>query len=674
MIDKIVVIVGTNHEGSYTNSVVEKFFEHSLWQNYNITILCLKDYKINYCIGCEKCFSDGLCPLDNTDDFLKIHTLLEQADIIGFASPVYAHSVPGIMKSLIDRLSHDFHLMTFAGKIGFTITTTINSGHKIVQDYLKKIQEQLGIINLANYCFFNTKKVPPQITNYSNDLLFKIKKSCGYLSFFHTNLFYFYQNYYSMLSEKYNGKNFSQTYEIKYWSQSWVKNCKSFSEYAWNRRIHSGLVNVPNYLSNKKLSFQLTNNKNELVSTAQIEKISNLTKSYFMAYEKGLIDERYIPDLLLYSTELYSFYDNKKYLEDLGYHLCYLIKEKIETVNIDDFPIGMIGGLGYEAFLVNNYFDTTGNLETFSRSINKLLLEQVDKYIKSVNNKKFVETKDYDLIGGVSGILYYLLDFTWNIEEQENLKRGINYLIDLTEPIIYKDYNINKFFILNRDTDNHKNKSFPLGRLNFGLSHGMLGPLITLSKAFSYGYRLNGLQIAIERLFKVYERFKKYQSLVPIWPTELSLMDYITGSFTKDVRPVRASWCYGNIAISRGLEKAAKYMKEESRKRVFEKDLFEIINQPIEKYNLEYPFLCHGYSSVLTILILFYRENKNHLLFKKINNLVNIILASNYLEIKKSPTEIFKQNLSFLQGNIGCLLTLNEISSEMNYPKLLMVD
>jgi len=615
MIDKIVVIVGTNHEGSYTNSIVEKFFEHSLWQNYNITILCLKDYKINYCIGCEKCFSDGLCPLDNTDDFLKIHTLLEQADIIGLASPVYAHSVPGIMKFLIDRLSHDFHLMTFAGKIGFTITTTINSGHKIVQDYLKKIQEQLGIINLANYCFFNTKKVSPQITNYSNDLLLKIKNSCGYLSFFHTNLFYFYQSYYSMLSEKYNGKNFSQTYEMKYWSQAWVKNCKSFQEYAWNRRTHSGLVNVPNYLSNKKLSFQLTNNKNALISTAQIE-----------------------------------------------------------TVNIDDFPIGMIGGLGYEAFLVNNYFDTTGNLETFSRSINKLLLGQVNKYIKSVNNKKFVETKDYDLVGGVSGILYYLLDFTWNIEEQENLKRGINYLIHLTEPIIYKDYNINKFFILNSDTDNCKNKLFPMGKLDFGLSHGMLGPLITLSKAFSYGYHLNGLEIAIERLFKVYERFKKYQSSVPIWPTELSLMDYTTGSFTKDIRPVRASWCYGNIAISRGLEKAAKYMKEESRKRVFEKDLFEIINQPIEKYNLEYPFLCHGYSSVLTIFTLFYRENKNYLLLKKINDLVNIILASNYLEIKKSPTEIFKQDLSFLQGNIGCLLTLNGISSEMNYPKLLMVD
>jgi hypothetical protein len=115
-------------------------------------------------------------------------------------------------------------------------------------------------------------------------------------------------------------------------------------------------------------------------------------------------------------------------------------------------------------------------------------------------------------------------------------------------------------------------------------------------------------------------------------------------------------------------------MKEESRKRVFEKDLFEIINQPIEKYNLEYPFLCHGYSSVLTIFTLFYRENKNYLLLKKINDLVNIILASNYLEIKKSPTEIFKQDLSFLQGNIGCLLTLNGISSEMNYPKLLMVD
>jgi len=61
-------------------------------------------YKINGCLGCNKCWSNGN-PCVQDDDFNgKLAPLLEKADVLIFCMPLYAYTFPAQIKAPIDRL------------------------------------------------------------------------------------------------------------------------------------------------------------------------------------------------------------------------------------------------------------------------------------------------------------------------------------------------------------------------------------------------------------------------------------------------------------------------------------------------------------------------------------------------------------------------------------------
>ena len=78
--------------------------------------------------------------------------------------------------------------------------------------------------------------------------------------------------------------------------------------------------------------------------------------------------------------------------------------------------------------------------------------------------------------------------------------------------------------------------SFPNGNLNFGVAHGMVGPLVSLCKAYNVGYRVKGIEDAIKKLFDIYDIFKRYDNGIPIWPTQLKYEDFIENKFNGDIR------------------------------------------------------------------------------------------------------------------------------------------
>ena len=79
----------------------------------------------------------------------------------------------------------------------------------------------------------------------------------------------------------------------------------------------------------------------------------------------------------------------------------------------------MFSGLGKEAFAVNIFARRTGLLQTFSRKLNTLLLDFAYQYINMIESSTlFNSTQFYDVISGVSGVLYYLLDFEWEIHDK----------------------------------------------------------------------------------------------------------------------------------------------------------------------------------------------------------------------------------------------------------------
>ncbi|MBU5438429.1 hypothetical protein KQI42_10440 [Tissierella sp. MSJ-40] len=405
-------------------------------------------------------------------------------------------------------------------------------------------------------------------------------------------------------------------------------------------------------------------------------------------YDKGILNPIYYRDIILLISEGFPCLKNKEKWEKIGYDICKAIKQDLENYGVVENDIGMISGFGYTCFVVSKYSRRTGNLKRFSNSLNKLLFDFVTN--KAEVFKKDPETfmSKYDVISGLSGSLYYLLDLSWSEDELKKLEDVISYLVDLTKYYNYKGNSVMNFHITreNQFRDDEK-EEFPNGNFNFGISHGMIGPLIALSKAFSLGYKVDGLKESIVELFGLYEKFKVYKDNIALWPSQLSLEEYLIGKCEEEHYHLASSWCYGNISIARGLQKVAKNMSWSEKENLYKDDLINIINQPNANYNLLSPALCHGYSSVLSIKTFSYMNDRDYRYINNIEENIDIIIKvfeenNEYIEKHKEVLEDrdnfiegYFDDLSLLNGALGISLALlSVISEDVEYGKLLLID
>jgi len=148
--NKLLFIIGSRNESSrnytLTNKLISKLNELEDI-SFEFEIVTPDKIELNDCRGCLSCFETGNCPLDysNGDCGLSLKSKLKQADFIIVNSPVYAHSVSGDVKRIIDRLSYWLHTFELLGKQGIVLTTTFSSGAEAVSDYLKKIMLHYGM-------------------------------------------------------------------------------------------------------------------------------------------------------------------------------------------------------------------------------------------------------------------------------------------------------------------------------------------------------------------------------------------------------------------------------------------------------------------------------------------------------------------------------------------------
>jgi multimeric flavodoxin WrbA/putative sterol carrier protein len=100
-----VLLVDSSPRGTkgYTNlycDQIERFFKE---KNVEVKHIILSQYTIQPCTGCLQCWikKNGICILK--DDIHELYQLYEESDLIVYAFPLYAYSVPGILKNFMDR-------------------------------------------------------------------------------------------------------------------------------------------------------------------------------------------------------------------------------------------------------------------------------------------------------------------------------------------------------------------------------------------------------------------------------------------------------------------------------------------------------------------------------------------------------------------------------------------
>lgn len=99
----ILIVTGSPRNNGNCDRMAEAFLKGALSAQHNVTIFNAGRKEISSCKACNKCWSNGK-PCIYQDGFNELAPLLESADVIVFATPLYWFSFPAQIKTAIDKM------------------------------------------------------------------------------------------------------------------------------------------------------------------------------------------------------------------------------------------------------------------------------------------------------------------------------------------------------------------------------------------------------------------------------------------------------------------------------------------------------------------------------------------------------------------------------------------
>ncbi len=102
MSKKVVVITGSTRFGGNSDLMADAFIQGAQAAGNQVTKVEAAKLAIQPCRVCNTCFSKGVA-CNYRDDFNSIAPLIEEADVIAFATPLYWSTYPAQLKLVIDK-------------------------------------------------------------------------------------------------------------------------------------------------------------------------------------------------------------------------------------------------------------------------------------------------------------------------------------------------------------------------------------------------------------------------------------------------------------------------------------------------------------------------------------------------------------------------------------------
>ncbi|MDO4568230.1 MAG: flavodoxin family protein [Clostridia bacterium] len=100
----ILVLNGSPRPDGNTAALVNAFAEGAVQGGHSVTIVPVCQRNIAGCLACEYCHTTGGGKCIQRDDMQEVYPLLEAAEMIVLASPIYYHSFTGQLQCAINRI------------------------------------------------------------------------------------------------------------------------------------------------------------------------------------------------------------------------------------------------------------------------------------------------------------------------------------------------------------------------------------------------------------------------------------------------------------------------------------------------------------------------------------------------------------------------------------------
>lgn len=98
---KVLGIYGSPREHGNSDELLNKVLEGAQSAGAEVYSIYVRNLRISGCLECTGCSKSGKCIIN--DDMQSLYSLMEEADVIFLASPIFFYAVPAQLKVLIDR-------------------------------------------------------------------------------------------------------------------------------------------------------------------------------------------------------------------------------------------------------------------------------------------------------------------------------------------------------------------------------------------------------------------------------------------------------------------------------------------------------------------------------------------------------------------------------------------
>ena len=172
MARKVLIISSSPRRGGNSDLLCDRFMEGAREAGLEVEKVFLKDLKINYCTGCNRCYN-GEHPCPQRDDAAGVLEKMVAADVIVMATPVYFYTVCGQMKTLLDRLNPLYESEYKFRDIYMLATAADDDAHAIDKAYngLQGWVDCFEKAELKGYVFGSGIAEPGDAKNHAETLL-----------------------------------------------------------------------------------------------------------------------------------------------------------------------------------------------------------------------------------------------------------------------------------------------------------------------------------------------------------------------------------------------------------------------------------------------------------------------------------------------------------------------
>lgn len=216
---------------------------------------------------------------------------------------------------------------------------------------------------------------------------------------------------------------------------------------------------------------------------------------------------------------------------------------------------------------------------------------RVDAALTRINRREAATFDEYDLFRGLTGIGRLLLE-----QESGNdvLGRILDYLVRLTHPLHIDGTTLPGWWV-SHDPD--PKLPTPGGHANFGLAHGISGPLALLATTQRRGVTVPGQSEAIERICAYLDGWRHDSDSGSWWPQWITRAQ-LNAEALHQHGPPRPSWCYGTPGIGRTQQLAALALADTARQRMAEQTVAACLSDPAQLALISDAGLCHGWAGL----------------------------------------------------------------------------